>query len=106
MPLAEYPHPPWVASPAAPTPAAPAAMPAPNPWLTTEQLCAELAISRSTETADAYVLLHRDIGTALYATRATETEIHKACLNLSRSVNCNRYVAARHLPHQRREPQG
>ena len=40
--------PPWVASPAAPTPAAPAAMSPSNPWLTTEELCAQLAISRST----------------------------------------------------------
>jgi len=39
---------PWVASPAAPTPAAPAAMSPSNPWLTTEDLCAQLAISRST----------------------------------------------------------
>ena len=38
----------WVASPAAPTPAAPAAMSPSNPWLTTEELCAQLAISRST----------------------------------------------------------
>ncbi len=40
--------PPWVASPAAHTPAAPAAMSPSNPWLTTEELCAQLAISRST----------------------------------------------------------
>jgi|688.fasta_scaffold269115_3 hypothetical protein len=38
----------WVASPAAPTPAAPPAMSPSNPWLTTEELCAQLAISRST----------------------------------------------------------
>jgi hypothetical protein len=81
-------------------------MPAPNPWLTTEQLCAELAISCTSETADAYVLLHHDTGTALYATRATEAEIHRANANLRRSGNRNRYVAARHLPHRRREPQG
>ena len=53
-----------------------------------------------------YVLLHRDTGTALYATRATEAEIHRANANLSRSGNRNRYVAARHLPHGRGEPQG
>ena len=41
-------HPTWVASPAAPTPAAPAAMSPSNPGLTTEELCAQLAISRST----------------------------------------------------------
>jgi len=40
--------PPWVASPAAPNPAAPAAMYPSTPWLTTEELCAQLAISRST----------------------------------------------------------
>jgi len=39
---------PWVASPAAPTPAAPTAMSPSTPWLTTEDLCAQLAISRST----------------------------------------------------------
>jgi hypothetical protein len=53
-------------------------MPNPNPWLTTEQLCAELAISRSTETAGAYVLLYHDSGSALYATSATEAEIYRA----------------------------
>jgi hypothetical protein len=132
-----------------------------NPWLTTEQLCAQLAISRSTlfaikrsgllkagrhlvpknpgcrrshllwhrqrcsallastrgrcgamaesspiqasEPTGDNVLLHRDTGTALYATRATEAEIHRAILNLRRSGNRNRYVAARHLPHWRRD---
>ena len=38
----------WVASPAAPNPAAPAALYPSTPWLTTEELCAQLAISRST----------------------------------------------------------
>ncbi len=37
----------WVAYGAALTPAAPAAM-SPTPWRTTEELCQELAISRST----------------------------------------------------------
>ena len=46
--MGKGPLPPWVASPAAPTPAAPAAMSPSNPWLTTEELCAQLAISRST----------------------------------------------------------
>jgi hypothetical protein len=46
-----------------------------------------------------YVLLHRDTGTALYATRATEAEIHRANLSLRRSENRSRYVAARHLGH-------
>ncbi len=40
--------PPWVASPAATAPAAPAAMSPSNPWFTTEELCVQLAISRST----------------------------------------------------------
>ena len=53
-----------------------------------------------------YVLLHRDTGTALYATRATEAEIYRANANLRRSRNRNRYVAARHLPHQRGDGQG
>jgi hypothetical protein len=67
------------------------------------QTCA-LPISR--EPTGDYVLLHRDTGTALYATRATEAEIHRANLNLGRSGNRNRYVAARHLPHQRDDGRG
>jgi hypothetical protein len=62
-------------------------------------------VQASEPTGD-YVLLHRDTGTALYATRATEAEIHRANLNLSRSGNRNRYVAARHLPHQRDDGRG
>ena len=55
------------------------------------------------EKAADYVLLHRDTGTALYRTRATEAEIHRANSNLSRSGNRSRYVAARHLgPHGER----
>jgi len=61
-------------------------------------------VQASEPTGD-YVLLHRDTGTALYATRATEAEIHRANLNLRRSGNRNRYVAARYLPHQRLESQ-
>jgi hypothetical protein len=54
----------------------------------------------SFEQAADYVLLHRDTGAALYRTRATEEEIHRANHNLSRSGNSNRYVAARHFgPH-------
>ena len=124
----------------------------PTPWLTIEEPCTHLAISRSTrlccrqrdllrtahhwmrknpaaprsgllwhraccsagigagraqgaapmpallppQAAD-YVLLHRDTGTALYATRATEVEIQQANDNLRRAGNRNRYVAARHL---------
>ena len=62
-------------------------------------------VQASKPTGD-YVLLHRDTGTALYATRATEAEIHRANLNLSRSGNRNRYVAARHLPHGRDDGRG
>jgi hypothetical protein len=53
-----------------------------------------------------YVLLHRDTGTALYATRATEAEIQQANHNLSRTGNRNRYVPARHLMDHRRLGQG
>ena len=57
----------------------------------------------SIEQAADCVLLHRDTGTALYRTRATEAEIHQANRNLSRSGNRNRYVAARHFrPHGER----
>jgi hypothetical protein len=79
----------WIACRAAFTPAASAAM----------------ADLHSPEPRD-YVLLHRETGSALYTTRATEAEIHRANANLSRSGNRNRYVAARHLPHGRGEPQG
>jgi hypothetical protein len=61
-------------------------------------------VQASEPTGD-YVLLHRDTGTALYATRATEAEIHRANANLSRSGNRNRYVASRHLPHGRGDQQ-
>jgi hypothetical protein len=46
--MGKGPLPPWVASPAAESPAAPAAMSPSTPWLTTEELCDHLAISRST----------------------------------------------------------
>jgi hypothetical protein len=49
-----------------------------------------------------YVLLHRDTGTALYATRATEVEIQQANDNLRRAGNRNCYVQARHLMDHRR----
>ena len=62
---------------------------------------AESSPVQASEPTGDYVLLHRDTGTALYATRATEAEIHRANFNLSRSGNRNRYVAANHLPHQR-----
>ena len=62
---------------------------------------AESSPIQASEPTGDYVLLHRDTGTALYATRATEAEIHRANANLSRSGNRNRYVAAKHLPHGR-----
>ena len=61
---------------------------------------AESSPVHASEPTGDYVLLHRDTGTALYATRATEAEIYRANANLRRSGNRNRYVAARHLPHQ------
>lgn len=39
---------PWVASPAPPYPASPCSHVPSTPWLNTEELCAELAVSRST----------------------------------------------------------
>jgi hypothetical protein len=66
---------------------------------------AESSPVQASEPAGDYVLLHRDTGTALYATRATEAEIHRANANLTQSGNRNRYVAARHLPHQRVDQQ-
>jgi hypothetical protein len=67
---------------------------------------AESSPVQGNEPTGDYVLLHRDTGTALYATSATETEIHRANLNLRRSGNRNRYVAARHMPHQRDDGRG
>ena len=67
---------------------------------------AESSPVHASEPSGDYVLLHRDTGTVLYATRATEAEIHRANLNLSRSGNRNRYVAAMHLPHGQRDGQG
>jgi hypothetical protein len=52
------------------------------------------------------VLLHRDTGTARYATRATEAEIHRANLRLQGAGSASRYVAARHLGHHGAERQG
>ena len=49
-----------------------------------------------------YELLHRDTGTARYATRATEAEIHQANQRLQGHGSASRYVAARHLGHQPR----
>ena len=49
--------------------------------------------------ASDYVLLHRDTGSALYTTRATELEIHRANASLSRAGQRSRFVAARHLMH-------
>ena len=66
---------------------------------------AESSPVQGSEPAGYYVLLNRDTGTALYAIRTTEAEIHRANLNLRRSGNRNRYLAARHLPHQRGDQQ-
>jgi hypothetical protein len=55
--------------------------------------------------ASDYVLLHRDTGSALYTTRATEQEIHRANLSLSRAGQRSRFVAARHLMHHQSDPQ-
>jgi hypothetical protein len=52
------------------------------------------------------VLLHRDTGTARYATRATEAEIHRANQRLQGAGSASRYVAARHLGHHGVELQG
>lgn len=51
------------------------------------------------EPVEAYVLLHRDTGVALYSTCATASEIHRANLGLGRAGVRHRYVAARLLPH-------
>ncbi len=53
-----------------------------------------------------YVLLHRYTGTARYATRATEAEIHRANQRLQGHGSASRYVAARHLGHHGPQRQG
>lgn len=55
--------------------------------------------SAAADAAADYVLLHRDTGTARYATRATEAEIHRANQRLQGAGSASRYVAARHLGH-------
>jgi hypothetical protein len=55
--------------------------------------------------ASDYVLLHRDTGSALYTTRATEQEIHRANVSLSRAGQRSRFVAARHLMRHQSDPQ-
>jgi hypothetical protein len=52
--------------------------------------------------ASDYVLLPRDTGSALYTTRATEMEIHRANQKLKQAGQRSRYVAAWHLGHQPR----
>ena len=55
----------------------------------------------STDASD-YVLLHRDTGCALYTTRATELEIHRANQKLKQAGQRSRYVPARQLGHHSR----
>ncbi len=58
---------------------------------------AELTPFQAPEPAGDYVLLHRETGTAGYATRATAAEIHRANQRLQGAGSASRYVAARHL---------
>ena len=60
---------------------------------------AESLPSLPSEPASDYVLLHRETGTAGYATRATAAEIRRANQRLQGSGSASRYVAARHLGH-------
>jgi len=60
----------------------------------------------STAKSSAYVLLHRDTGTAHYETRATEAEIHRANQRLHGAGSASRYVPARHLMHHDSQRQG
>jgi hypothetical protein len=57
-----------------------------------------MPMSAASEASD-YVLLHRDTGSALYTTRATEEEIARANSSLSRAGQRSRFVTARHLMH-------
>lgn len=67
---------------------------------------AESMSTRGPEQPCDYVLLHRDTGTAHYATRATEAEIQRANLLLQGAGSASRYVAARHLGHHGPQRQG
>jgi hypothetical protein len=67
---------------------------------------AESLPSQAPEPACDYVLLHRETGTAGYATRATAAEIHRANQRLQGVGSASRYVAARHLGHHGAERQG
>ncbi len=67
---------------------------------------AELMSSQASEPSCDYVLLHRDTGTARYATRATPAEIHQANQRLQGAGSDSRYVAARHLGHHGAGRQG
>ncbi len=58
---------------------------------------AEPLPSQAPEPACDYVLLHRETGTAGYATRATAAEIHLANQRLQGVGSASRYVAPRHL---------
>jgi hypothetical protein len=58
------------------------------------------------EPAGDYVLLHRETGTAGYATRATAAEIHRANQRLQGAGSASRYVAARHLGEHGPQRQG
>jgi hypothetical protein len=60
---------------------------------------AELTASQAQEPAGDYVLLHRETGTAGYATRATAAEIHRVNERLQEAGSASRYVSARHLGH-------
>ncbi len=62
---------------------------------------AESLLSLPSEPASDYVLLHRETGTAGYATRGTAAEIRRANQRLRGAGSASRYVAARHLGHQR-----
>ena len=60
---------------------------------------AEPQPAEAAQPAADYVLLHRDTGTARYATTATEAEIHRANQRLQGAGSDSRYVEARHLGH-------
>jgi len=66
--------------------------------------CRAMPTPDPTDASD-YVLLHRDTGSALYTTRATEAEIHRANANLKQAGKRSRFVAAKHLMHHRQAPQ-
>ncbi len=74
-------------------------------WVRKNPACRVMPKPDPSEASDD-VLLHRDTGSALYTTRATEAEIRRANDNLTQAGQRSRFLAAKHLMHHRQAPDG